>query len=608
MATINQPNLILFEQVRRELNYIPPANSNEVFKIDDGTIVLQTIDDDSNTYSFNLRIQNRVINVGNGIFYISRDMVDRSKRYKYIYINNKATLSINNTIEISNPNNIDPVAISVDGILNLDNNSNLNMRDNSVININKTGTINIGKDIHFNLGENAIINIYGNITIPYSEVNTVMNMAQINMFNDTIVNITGLPTGRPFSLTDYISDLRNEYQNINTIGTKLISGSARATYYWKAGDPSQPSDVLSFVVEAGDAILGDFNLSCVGMPQITEPYLQVISDITINRIATLHISDSFNGSTYITPTLHLTKIVGNSESVGFCDVDGNIIVSGNKSSIKLDRGAWLNIKRGGNVFLKNGAFIENIYNDEESLFINGTLTIDDISQLRGFTSSNILFGDDGKLIILNTNDSDIKKILFTTPLGIHSSDLYFLFKDRIDKIRYHVPSNTGISLDKYDTGYNLSDLYGGMRLEKAVKIGYIIWHEGAFIELDSSVIPWVDDDPTLEKVGNIFNVYGDTDADRLQNAVIRLIYAGFESIVFRFITGNGVKEITLTLTGSRIKSAFFNNDSNRYLIATDNPGSVFIRNNINSASIDNIINTASKVINISNPDKTEFLL
>jgi hypothetical protein len=604
MANINQPTLILFETLRRKMEYIPPANSNEVFKVASGTIVLQTLRDSPNDYRFDLRIQNNIVNTGSGTFFISGDIINVIKPYRSIYINSPAHLIVNDKLEISQSKN------NVDGTLEFGNNAIISMIDSSEIMISNSAILNIGDNVRINVDDNSFIRIFGTVNIAYSSVNSVLGSRNVIIDNSAIINITGLPVNRPYSMTDYVTDLRKRYQSPNTIGSRYVSTTSRVTYYWKAGDPLQPSDVLSLVIETGDAALGDFNLSFVGMPKRVEPSMQILTDLTINKLATLHVSEMFRGASYVNPTLFISQIVGNTSKVGSCDVFGKIIVDGQLSCIKVDRGGYITIEESGEIILINNASISNSNNpDSKSLFIYGKLIIDDISQLRGFSPWNIEFGPKGKIIILNTNKTETKRILFSTPNGIQTSELYRLFGSRLDKVIYHIQANDGIKIDQFFYEYNnMSDWYGGMRLEKAVKTGYIIWHDGGFIELDQSIIPWVDDSSTLLKVGNLFNVFGDTDKEKLQNAVNRLVYAGFESIVFKFITKNNSFDIILTLDNCHMVSAFYNAANKRYQLMANNQGTVFVRNKVTSADIDNLINPSSKVVNIDNPGRTEFSL
>jgi hypothetical protein len=289
---------------------------------------------------------------------------------------------------------------------------------------------------------------------------------------------------------------------------------------------------------------------------------------------------------------------------------GKIIVDGPLSSIKVNRGGYIIIEESGEVILtNNGKMINSDNTDIKSLFIYGKLTIDDISQLQGFTPSNIEFGPKGKIEILNTNLTGTKKVLFSTPNGIITSELYRLFGSRLNKIIYHIQANDGIKIDQFFDKYNdMTDWYGGMRLEKAVKSGYIIWHNGGFIELDGSIIHWVDNNTTLLKVGNLFNVFGDTDKDKFQNAVNRLVYAGFGNIIFRFVTKSSDRDILLTLDNCYISSAFYNAANRRYQLMTNNQGTVFIKNKVYSADVNSLIDASAKVVNIDNPERTEFTL
>ena len=612
MANINQPTLILFESLRQQMGYIPPASSNEVFKIATGTVVLQTLRDNMNDYRFDLRIHNNTVNAGDGTFFISGDINDITKPYRNVYVNTPANFIVNDKLNVSNSINhpSDVSSLIVDGILEFKSTSIISINHGAEILINNCATLNIGDNVNIIIDSNSFIRIFGTVNIAYSSVGNILGSPNIIIDNSAIVNITGLPTNRSYSITDYVTELRKRYQSPNTIGSRYVSTSSRVTYYWKAGDPLQPSDVLSLVIETGNAILGDFNLSFVGIPNHVEPFMQTLTDLTINKLATLYISDRFKNASYISPTLFISQILGNMTKVGFCNVIGKIIVDGQLSCIKVDRGGYVSIEESGEVILTNdGKIINSNNHDIKSLFIYGKLIIDDISQLQGFSPENIEFGPNGKIIILNTNHTGNKRVLFSTPNGIVASELYRLFGSRLNKVSYHIQANDGIRIDQFYEEYNdMSDWYGGMRLEKAVKTGHIIWHNGGFIELDKSIIPWVNDNSTLAKVGNIFNVFGDTDKEKLQNAVNRLVYAGFGNIVFRYITNNSDRDITLTLDNCYVSSAFYNAAIKKYQLISNNPGTLFIRNQVYSADVNNLINPSSKVVNIDDPEKTEFSL
>lgn len=612
MASINQPTLISFESLRHQMGYVPPANSNEVFKVGAGVIVLQTLRDNPNDYRFDLRIQSNTVGTGDGTFFISGEVYDPTRPYRNVYVNTNAKFVISDKLNISTPpgDGTSPTLLNVDGTLEFGANSIITIKNNAEVMITNLATLNVGDNVSINIDQGAFIRIFGTINVSYSSVNTLLGSPNIIIDNSAIVNIIGLPTNRPYSMTDYVTELRKRYQSPNTIGSRYVSTSSRVTYYWKAGDPLQPSDILSLIIETGSAALGDFNFSIVGMPDHVEPYMQSFSDLTINKLATLYISEMFKGASYINPTLFISQIIGNTSKIGFCNVLGRIIVDGPLSSVKVDRGGYLNIDDSGEVILTNNGKIINSNNpDIRSLYIRGKLTIDDISQLEGFKPDNIEFGPNGKLIILNTNKTGTKKVLFSTPNGILSSELYRLFGSRLDRVIYHIQANDGIKIDRFYEEYNdMTDWYGGMRLEKAVKTGYIIWHTGGFIEVDQTIIPWVDDDPTLLKVGNLFNVFGDNDKQKLQNAVNRLVYAGFGNIVFRFVTHLGFKDVILTLDNCYISSAFYNAANKRYQLMANNQGTVFIRNQVYSADVDNLITPSSKVVNVDNPEKTEFSL
>ena len=309
------------------------------------------------------------------------------------------------------------------------------------------------------------------------------------------------------------------------------------------------------------------------------------------------------------PELYLGVVIENSKTPASCTIRGKIICDGINTMISVDRGASMHIEEGGEVHLRNGAIMRSTYNEDKPvLFINGTLIIEDIAQVKTFEKPNVVFGPNGKLIILNP-DTGEKRLLFTTPNGILNSDLYRIFEDSIDHIEYHISNNTGIGIDKYYEFYgrDMTKWFGNRRIEKAIKDGILVWHDGGFIEMYSHITPWVGLNSSLLQASRIFKTYGSYDKDKLQDAVNRLNYAGCGNILFRFIDGNNVKETILTLNEIHMKNVYNDPSSGKYVLNTDNNGLLFLRNNIGDTAISTLINPKSKVIEIIE-NKAEFML
>jgi hypothetical protein len=309
------------------------------------------------------------------------------------------------------------------------------------------------------------------------------------------------------------------------------------------------------------------------------------------------------------PELYLGVMIGNNKTPGTCTIYGNVICDGINSMITVDRRASLRIEEGGELYLKNGAIMRSTYNENKSvLFINGTLIIEDIAQIKTFEKENIVFGPNGKVVILNP-DTGEKRLLFSTPNGILNSDLYRIFIDTIDHIEYHVQNNTGIAIDQYYEFYarDMVNWFGNRRFEKAIKDGILIWHAGGFIELHNKIISWANTNSTLLHASRIFKTFGSYDKDKLQDAVNRLNYAGCGDILFRFIEGDKVKEILLSLEAIHMKNMFNDPSISKYVLYTDNEGLLFLKNNVDTLAVSELISKDSRIIEIID-NRAEFTI
>ena len=290
-------------------------------------------------------------------------------------------------------------------------------------------------------------------------------------------------------------------------------------------------------------------------------------------------------------------------------IDGTTIVSGENSSITLDRKATLYISDTGVLELKNDAKLVSAYNDNTPvLFIYGTLIIDKIEQITSLNSENIILGENAKIII-NNNYEDENHLLFSTPNEIHYSDLYRLFEDRLDQVEYHIQANTGIKIDQYFEYYSrdMVDWYGGIRIEKAIFNKMIIWHNGAYIELDHDIIPWADMNSSLLHASRIFKSYGSVDNQKLQDVVERLKYAGSGDIRFRFVEGDLSKEILLIIQGLKVNTIVGNSINKTYTVNTTGDGDLFLHNLVSTVSLKNIVNDTATKVSLADGDTTFVL-
>lgn len=601
---LNQPTLIQFETERKNNNVIPPKGSNSFYTIGDGEINLLVERDDPDDYRFNLYTNKGHVYTGIGDFRVSGDIKDNDNPYKDMIIITNTELSVNKSMTLSKGK------FEIHGTLELMKGAELIICNDAEVIIYSDAKFIVNDESNITISGNSSMRIYGLVNIHLSAVNTIINNPSIIVDSAAVMEVKGLDVlgDRTYSLTDYYTELTNRIINKHTQGEKNYK-NGRIGYTWTGGDPLNRSQQIKMSTLWGTAVLGDFKLSVLGLPEEDILNLQMISDLHIQKNTTLYITETYNDERYVMPNLYLGIIIGNVSRTGSCVVDGKIIVNGKNALINIDRKATMYINKTGEVYIQNGATLLSTYNDDESvLFIDGTLVIETIEQINTFNHDNIVIGPTGKVVILNP-DTGEKKLLWSTPNGIKNTDLYRLFEDRIDHVEYHISNNNGIAIDKYFEFYatQMTKWYGDRRIEQAIKDGIIVWHDGGFIELNKDIIPWVDVDCTLLQASRLFKTFGSYDEDKLQDAVNRLHYAGCGNILFRFINGENVGEIMMVLEDITMENIVNYPLTDTYLLDTSNKGKVFLRNKIGEATQENIINKKSKVVEIEET-KTKFTL
>lgn len=599
-----QQTLIQFEEERKSTNTVPPEGSNSYYSVGNGEICLHSIRDNKDDYRFDLLINKGEISTGNGNFIISGDISDISNPYNEMIIKSNTKLSVNQILTISKGKLI------VHGELELNKASQLFIRDGAEVILYADSVFTI-KDYSKILVENgATLTIYGRIDIHLSSVYNILNSQNVIIDTAAVMNVDGMDSlgVRPYSLTDYYTELSERVINIHTQGEKnFVDG--RIGYLWTSGNPLNGSQTIEMRLLWGESILGDFKLSALGLPENEIPNLSLVSDIKVYKDTILYISNYYKDSRYMYPELYLGIIIGNSKRPANCNIDGTLIVDGKESILTIDRGATVHINEGGLLYMKDWSIMRSTYNEgKEILFIDGTLMIEDISQINTLNRENIVFGDNGKVII-NNPDTGEKRLLWTTPNGIEDTDLYRLFKDNIDHMEYHISNNTGIGIDQYYEFYSrdMVSWFGGRRIEQAIYDGILVWHDGGFIELYHDIIPWIDTDSTLLQASRIFKTFGSYDNDKLQDAVNRLKYAGCGNILFRFINGDNVGEINMIIEGIKMKNIINYPMTDKYILDSDGDGELFLRNKVGRVTEEKIINEKSKCVDIVN-NKAEFIL
>lgn len=592
MINLNQPTLTLFEINRKQNNVIPPKGSNSFYNIGEGIINLFTIRDNPDNYRFDLYTDRNTVYTGVGNFIISGEINDINKPYKSLNIIPNTQLSVTQRLTIDNYG-----ILIVHGTLELLKGSQLYIGKNTTIIFYKDSKLKINEDIEIVVENGAEFNIYGLIDIPLSEVNKFLSIPHINIDSIVVMEVDGLDQlgDRIYSMTDFYTEMSQRIINLYTQGEKNFP-YGRLGYTWAGGNPSYRSQCIKISTLWGTSILGDFKLSVLGMPEDNIIDMQIVTQLDILKDTTLLIQESYYDYQYVRPELYIGIISENNITPGICNIDGHIIVDGPNCMITLDRGGSIHINEGGILELRNDSIIRSTYNDEgEILFIDGTLIIGNIEQIKTFTHDNIVIGDTGKVIIINP-DTGNKKLLFSTPNGILTSTLYRLFRDRIDHIEYHISNNNGIRIDQYFEFYNrqMTKWFGDRRIEKAIKDGILVWHDGGYIELDHDIIPWVNMNCTLLQASRLFKTFGSYDNEKLQECVDRLTYAGCGDIIFRFICGNEIKEITLTLKSVEMTNVINHPLTNMYVVTANSDGTLFMRNKLGSVSEEKIINKESR--------------
>ena len=603
---LNQPTLVQFENIRKLSNTIPPEGSNSFYVIGKGRINLATIRANPEDPRFNITIQQGDVYTGEGNFLVSGDNHNPETPYNTITVDGfDATLHVNDKLTVSNG------TMEVHQGLELIAGSQLIIRNNGTAHFYQDSVFTINENTEIIVEPGSTIRIYGRIIVDLSRVDALLDLEGVNIDSSAVISVRGLDQlgKRLYSLTDYDAALREKVINIHTQG-EYNTEFGRVGYTWTGGSPLTKSQLIRMSVLWGEVALGDFKLSVLGIPHEEIENLQMISSLHIKTNTTLHISETFKENRYIHPNLYLGIVMGNNDIPANMDVDGTVIVNGKNSRITLDRGATIHIIKGGSVYLQNEARLLCTNNEDTVplLFIDGTLVIDDISQIYTFSHDNIFFGEEGKIVILNPDNGE-HRLLWTTPNGINDTDLYRLFQDRIDHVEYHISNNTGIGIDEYYDYYSRDMIkwFGDRRIEKAIHDGILVWHNGGFIEVYHNITPWATTEATLLQASRLFKSYGSFDEDKLQEVVDRLRYAGSGNIVFRFIQDDEYSEVVMNLESIEATSILNHPATKTYNVTATNDGQIYLKSKVNTATADHIVTSTSRRVPVVNK-KASFTL
>lgn len=578
---LNQPTLVLFDYERSRYEYFPPDQSDSFYTIGESNISIYT--NDKKLHIVGIKGN---INVGHGKFTFSTEL------YNGIEIHNEAALIINDELEIDNTN------IFIYGTLIMEEGSKLILRRGATILFSRDSYWDIRKNCSIIIEDGCEIMEYGDVDIDVNLMKSIIEDDKINLDSACNVVATNIDLGeREFSLTDYDQYLRKIQLNMYTQGEYNVQ-HGRIGYTWKGGHIDNKSQQLEMTVLYGSTVLGDFKLKILGEQASEIPNKQILRSIHIVKNSILYIEEEYNGYDYIRPELYLGVVIDNVLKPASALVEGMIIVDGNDALITLDRNATMTIAEGGSIYLKNGANMKSTNNEQTVLYINGQLIVDSIEQIKTFKPENIKFGEKGKLVVLNPANEHT--LLFSTPNGKYHTDLYRIFKNYMDHIEYHISPNSGIAIDQFFDYYSrdMVDWFAGRRIEKAIYDGILVWEDGAFIELDQSIIPWATLDASLYQATRLFKSFASRDIERIKDVAARLKYAGCGNITFRFIQDDKYKDIVLHLEGTTPVSVTNMPASDEYNITVDNDGSLFMKNQVADASEDIIIAKDSKMTRI----------
>ena len=586
-------SLIEFNRNRLNGSYIFIVGSNSFFKFTDGEINIFT----KNENEFDVYTYKGNINTGLGEFIISY-----KNPYQSLSVIENTSLTVTDRLSIINS------SVEIYGTLKMKQGSSINI-DNGLIKFNSRSVIDLTEPgISLNLNSSRV-RINGKIVISYNNL-SILNNKSIVINPSCELIVTGIKyPDRIYSATDYELSLRDKIINPHTNG-EYNTEYGRIGYTWSDGDLKIKSQILSINILYGEFVLGDFKFRALGLQSKLVKDRQFISDIYVNKNATLYISEYFKGFNYYNPELYLGSVLFNFKRSAICHIDGTVIVDGSNAKISIDVESSIRINKGGKLILRNNGRLinSNVYNKNKCIYIYGELIIDNIEQLESFFDTNFVFGESGKLTILNPPTQN-RKVLLSIPNGIKSSYLYQLFKSNLKHIEFHISKNNGIKIDKNFEYFNkqLIDWYDGIRIEKAIFNKQIVWHDEGFIDIDSSIISWASLSCSLYDASKIFKSTKYDKKEMLQEVVENLLYAGCGDIVFRFIDNDNYKEIKLILKPIKVENIYNKPLTKSYVIECTDDADLFIKNKIGKTSSSNIVSETSKHVSILK-GKTEFEL
>jgi hypothetical protein len=558
----------------------------------------------------------------------------------YLHIDRKASVEV-----------INGGHLVVDGNVQLDPNGDLL--------IGRRGNIFVGKGARF-WYNGGTIKLLGTVWLDVSKISHFMDSTFLTVdpqaiarVRDKIEDLRGeppihAPVGgftqlvyeekheRWYSLCDYANDLRLIIKQPGSSGSHSLCPTCPvpiASFKWVAGQPEHDTQVLDISLDKGEMPLGDFWFNCFGLPdkansafgarpetityrggksdlRYNQLWFQFVRNVTIQEGATLVVDTMFKRHPYYRPSLYLGLLDDFPGEPGSLNIRGKLVVSDPQIPISFDKGATITIEEAGEIHLLNESGITN-GDGTGKLIINGKLYLDDLSQLREPPPGSIEFGPKGKVIVLNPSPPGKldRRLIFSFPNGLKASELYRLFGDRLEHVEFHLQRNTGIAIDADYDPPTWSDWYNNMRLEKAIHEGLIVWHDGAYLEANLEVLPWLRMGSEVWNGCQLFQS-GARDLRKLtQDMVDRFTFAGSGDVVFRFTGYGEVHEATMRVGACRVLNAGYYPLTDQYGVLASGDGEVFMNNGATSMRPHDLINDRSQVTTIDRrTTRTTFTL
>ena len=547
--------------------YIPPAESDTFFTVGEGQVQLFCLRDNPYDYRFDIYLSGKII-TGQGSFSVNGEISDLNHPYRNLFVRKDSEIEVTNNLTISKGRSV------IDGVINLTQMSSLICSDSANVTFTENSVLNLPKDSFFFVNTNAIVYIYGQLNMDYSIAHSVFENPNIIIDPSAFVKVTGLPDNlNKNTLTDFYESFKTKNLALNTINEDTSNdGGTIVQYQVFNADPSINAVSANLICKSGNYFLGDFKLPFTGIAQELRKNERSFANLKIEEDAVLYINDQFG----YYPECYIGAVPENSKTSANCLVEGIVFLNGENSSFILDRNGKLVINSYFEISNKGKLKCSN--SNQVTLEINGTLVIDSLDNLEGFSKENIEFGPDGKLIVKNINTDPI---VLKIPNGIEESKLYKLFKENLTHIEFTINENSGIEIDQnFEVFYrDLKNWYGNYSFERAIQYGLLKWN-GGYLKFKQSVIPWINEYSDLYDLIQIFNSSGSTNKEKLQSIINNFIRAKVNKIKIIFEANIGDREIVLELKEPEIKNVFYSYQDENYVIECSYPNTLFLKNNL----------------------------